>query len=526
VALYWQSTTTPCSVQVFVYEQLVGPKQVPSQLIPPEPHENNSLFLFVLGCMPMRPSPIRAVVPAGHEAVAVQFADAQEPDTMITGFTFWPVSIPFFEPDGTQILDEYEPLGARRIRVDPDGTVTMMHQATRSGEIPIPKERELIHPTGRGTPYGGGTSAACRPVASTAMTQFDRDGNVMTTAVVTGVTLAVDFAVARGSRDIAFVSAGAADAFGPSVVVTEPNDTLPMIDDPRLSSTQIQETAAFSFFVAQGGLPNRTDANSINCFGANVVIGLTAPATAVTFLSDGRWLVQSREPARLHIVGPIDLPNEIKVVEIEIGGASVFDTGHEIFHRDPGGGIACATCHLEGEEDGHTWRFVGEGPRRTQALSIGLEGTAPFHWIGDMSDLGKLMETIFVARMGGVHQSPERLDALARWMNSIQPRPLLRAATDPAVARGRDLFVGAAECSQCHDGPKFTNNQTIDVGTGLALQVPSLIGIGHRGPWLHTGCAKTLQQRFDPECGGSEHGNIAVLSSAQIEDLAAYLESL
>jgi hypothetical protein len=67
---------------------------------------------------------------------------------------------------------------------------------------------------------------------------------------------------------------------------------------------------------------------------------------------------------------------------------------------------------------------------------------------------------------------------------------------------------------------------TKDVGTGEALQVPSLVNIAQRAPFMHTGCANTLRDRFDPACGGSKHGELAGLDAAQIDDLIAYLESL
>src|SRR5205814_8592340 len=89
--------------------------------------------------------------------------------------------------------------------------------------------------------------------------------------------------------------------------------------------------------------------------------------------------------------------------QIDLGGASVRDTGRELFHRDSGGGIACASCHGEGAEDGHTWVFNTVGARRTQAVHVGLKGTEPFHWNGDMPNLSHLMESVFVGRMGGVH---------------------------------------------------------------------------------------------------------------------------
>ena len=41
---------------------------------------------------------------------------------------------------------------------------------------------------------------------------------------------------------------------------------------------------------------------------------------------------------------------------------------------------------------------------------------------------------------------------------------------------------------------------------GGAFQVPSLVGIGTRGPFMHDGCAATLRDRFNPACGGAQHG--------------------
>jgi hypothetical protein len=43
---------------------------------------------------------------------------------------------------------------------------------------------------------------------------------------------------------------------------------------------------------------------------------------------------------------------------------------------------------------------------------------------------------------------------------------------------------------------------------------------------MHDGCAATLLGRFDPNCGGSTHGDVSSLSSAELGDLVAYLETL
>jgi mono/diheme cytochrome c family protein len=239
-------------------------------------------------------------------------------------------------------------------------------------------------------------------------------------------------------------------------------------------------------------------------------------------------VVQTRQPSSLLVIDNIQLRDNPRVITFDDG--ATLDTGYEIFHRDSGAGLACATCHAEGAEDGNVWKFEGFGDRRTQALNIGLDGTAPFHWDGTLGNVGALMSEVFVGRMGGIHESPERLGALEDWIFAMRPPAPLRSADEAAVVRGKDLFESpATTCTSCHSGRHLTNNASRDVGTNLdtALQVPSLVGIGYRAPFMHDGCAKTLTARFDPACGGGEaHGHTAHLSPEQIGDLVAYLESL
>ena len=113
-------------------------------------------------------------------------------------------------------------------------------------------------------------------------------------------------------------------------------------------------------------------------------------------------------------------------------------------------------------------------------------------------------------------------------MNTLQVLPALRAHDDPAAQRGKELFESPeVECATCHVGEKLTNNKNVDVGTGGAFQVPSLINVAYHQPFIHTGCAQTLRQRFDADCGGGDlHGKTSQLSPDQIDDLVAYLETL
>lgn len=119
--------------------------------------------------------------------------------------------------------------------------------------------------------------------------------------------------------------------------------------------------------------------------------------------------------------------------EIQLGGISVRNTGHDLFHQASSSGIACASCHPEGAGDGRVWQFSGQGARRTQSLHNGIADTQPFHWDGELNGMDKLIDEVFVRGMGGVFQSPERLKALEHWLLGLKAAPALRVATDLGV---------------------------------------------------------------------------------------------
>jgi hypothetical protein len=240
---------------------------------------------------------------------------------------------------------------------------------------------------------------------------------------------------------------------------------------------------------------------------------------AIAFDGSDQLVVQSREPAMLALRGG---------VTIELSGVSRFDTGHLLFHANAGGGLACASCHSEGNDDGRTWKFTCEGTRRTQSLHTTLRGTEPFHWSGDQTDFTHLMNNVFMQRMSGPQLTAPEGDQLLSWIDA-QPRPNHTMPTDTAaIDRGRNIFNSPqAACGTCHVGKRLTK-ESVDVGTGGMFQIPSLEGISTRGPFMHNGCATTLRDRFDiAACGGGDkHGVTSHLTSLQINDLITFLDTL
>jgi hypothetical protein len=248
---------------------------------------------------------------------------------------------------------------------------------------------------------------------------------------------------------------------------------------------------------------------------------LGAP-TSVAYLPDGKLVAYYPELPAL-VVDATSSQAKTFVLPGDLG----YDAGRNLFHKQTAVGIACASCHPEGRDDGNVWQFDSEGFRRTQSVAGHILDRGPYHWTGDMTDLPTLMDQVFAQRMsGGVVTRSQHL-SLGPWLDRL-PAPQPPAPVDQAaVDRGRALFQSTdVGCGTCHSGPLFTNHTIVDVGTGGMFKVPSLLGVGARPPFMHDGCAPTLADRFGACGGGDQHGHTSQLTAAQVADLVAYLDSL
>jgi hypothetical protein len=314
------------------------------------------------------------------------------------------------------------------------------------------------------------------------------------------VSLAVDIAMAPDGKTAAIAVPGNADTGGlPTIVTVDTTQTT--TGNPCMSVSQLAVGG-------QSGVP-----------------GFQGQVVAVSYAKDGTLLAQTREPAAVWL--PSAPPSRSQIL---LATDSRDDTGHMIFHANAGGGLACASCHPEGGEDGRVWNFACAGLRRTQSIRGGISATAPFHWDGSEPTFSHLMDDVFSGRMSGPMLSDDQKNALQSWVDTIPAMPVTAGLDPAAVARGQTLFTNPTyACSTCHAGSLLTNNATVDVGTGAAFQVPSLRGVSWRGPFMHSGCAATLTDRFDvaASCsGGDKHGMTSTLTAAQVGDLVTYLQSL
>lgn len=383
-----------------------------------------------------------------------------------------------------------------RMMPAPNGKIAVVHQTTAPGEVPVSE------PGG----YGGGGRFGCDGISGVGVSQIDPKTGRVDTIQLEQVVLPVDLAVRPSGGSFGFMvpAAGNGRFDGYASIIPEFGRQEFAIDDACQIGT-IRDP--------EGGR---------EALGGQFTAVATDPTTHL-------YVALQREPAQLRLV---DFGGSI-IKDIPLGGETVADTGMTLFHRDAGGGIACASCHPEGGDDGFAWTFEGvDGVRRTQMLRGGIKGTEPFHWEGDLADFAELADEVFSHRMGGPLLTGQHhqlfIDYIDRMPDVHIDGSAVDAVMDATVARGKALFDSAETgCSACHLGGPGSDNRSHDVGTGGRFQTPALRGLAQRLPLMHTGCAKTISSRFEAECGGGDaHGKTSHLTAAEIADLTRYLGSL
>lgn len=243
--------------------------------------------------------------------------------------------------------------------------------------------------------------------------------------------------------------------------------------------------------------------------------GLTASARGVQ-----RFTLQPKPVAAAFAsLGPSGLP---KVVE----------AGRRLFHRGNPAGISCASCHVEGMDDGLAWQREG-ARRQTPALAGRLADTAPYGWEGKQSTLEGYVKHTLV-RLNHPQVRDADVATLSVYIRDYLEAPSRPAPSDTAlVARGESVFNSKKTgCSSCHDADTgFSDGARHDVGThdldthaGATLETPSLRLLSLTGPYLHDGSASSLEQLLALTDG--KMGQTGKLSADEKDALLAYLQSL
>ncbi|MBX7083222.1 MAG: hypothetical protein K1X88_28705 [Nannocystaceae bacterium] len=383
----------------------------------------------------------------------------------------------WYQTDGASADQTLRPAVAWRTVADGDGGLVMVHQGGSDRSVPVDAPDSAY-----------GDAGKCSSIVHASATWFDRTGTRRAMGSVANVLLPVDVALRPDGGAIAIVGAGTCAVSCTATSLLQ----LPLVAFTTDTTIPCNEPIPVALSIA----PDRE-------------------LIAVAYAPDGDLLVQQRDPAQLFRIRNGEL-FDMWMLDMD----AIEDTGHRLFHEGGISGLACASCHPEGGDDGLVWDLGA--PRHTQSLQAGIAGTEPLHWEGDLDSFDALVDEVHAQRMGELRQSEERVAAFQNWIEAIDETPP-RTDADTDVAAGAALFDQLG-CASCHNGPALTNNQTVAVGDAEPVQVPGLHTVALHPPYMHDGRAATLADavvdmidRTAPDAGAS---------ASDVAQLVAYLETL
>ncbi|MBK7857303.1 MAG: c-type cytochrome [Archangiaceae bacterium] len=467
-------------------------------------------------------------------------------------------------PEGGKFFgpSKFSPRGIESLTVSPDGRQVFAATLLSSDQVlPSTAITTEPFPGSSGDGYSGGTCGA---------------GSVATPAIITfdgtsGASMADDVNGCGGQR---------ADG-QPAQVLSSGNPTMP-IQGP--SATAVDPTGAFLFVVGresnnvaivstnsaaqpqqQGNDINvkgepvdfgggRTDAFGSGSVHTTVAVGAGPSGIALSHDGKTAWVLNAFDHSVSRLEQKDGVVQQVQVTQFTqdvlpadvVAGRKLFFSASDSRMSSQTTGISCASCHLEGREDGHVWNFT-DGPRQTPSLAGRmLSKTAPFHWNGEFDGLTAFMAQTVNHRMGGQGVSPAMERQIAAFIDSqpVADNPHRKeGGLTAAQQRGAAAFA-KAQCNTCHRGETLTDNSFVDVGTYVrdqnaavvvddparlthgGLNTPSLLGLARSAPYLHSGKAVSLKQRITDGQQADLHGKTSSLSDAEVDDLVEYLKTL
>jgi cytochrome c peroxidase len=240
-------------------------------------------------------------------------------------------------------------------------------------------------------------------------------------------------------------------------------------------------------------------------------------------------------------------------------------TDHEM-----SGGMACAGCHPEGRDDGHTWYQYGQAryggeiverleaapevrevvtgvskddakvspgvPRQTPMLAGRSMAVGPFGWLGESESLEARVELGFELHHGW-GEAKQHAQMVAQFVRfGLTPPPKITRALTAEEERGRAVFTSnEVGCVACHDPASgYTDRKPVSVKVpdragygaeeGAKFKTPSLLWVVGTPPYFHNGTVATLVELVmgnDDRMGKTNH-----LSGADKAALIAFLRTL
>ncbi len=454
-----------------------------------------------------------------------------------------------------------QPVGLEAVLASPDGTqVYAPSLLATDTQLDVRSQVGTQSPSGvdnLGAPSAGYGGGSCGATSVAAPAMLTLDDSLTPQVDDMGSCLGGDTSLSRPPTVLSTIEPGT-PIQGPSAVAMDPTGSFLFVANRESNNVAVISTATRN-------TPNGTtldgqapEAKMGGLRGGNLaaLVPVGAGPTGIAVTHDGAtaWVynafdhsltriarVEQNGVKQLVAQPALTLSGDVLPADV-VAGRKLFFSAVDPRMDSPFTGISCATCHLEGREDGHVWNFT-DGPRQTPSLAgRALDQTAPYHWSGEFSDFSAFMLHTTQRRMGGSGATDEMARQLSAFLFSLEApdNPMREAAPKEQVARGQAAFQ-KAECGTCHAGAAFTNNGFSDVGTLVTggsviddvsflpqrmLNVPSLLGVARSAPYLHDGSATTLKERLLHDQGANRHGTTSVLNDREIDDLVVYLQTL
>lgn len=244
------------------------------------------------------------------------------------------------------------------------------------------------------------------------------------------------------------------------------------------------------------------------------------------YLLDALQLVDVRQG---RVIRTIDLGSPTEMSLTRQGEALFYDA-----RRSHNQWFSCHTCHVDGHTCGLNFDTLNDDtygtPKLTPSL-VNVTKTGPWTWHGRQQDLAAGIAKSLTTTMFGPKPTAAETRALVAFLETLTPPPHPRPDKGPAVRRGEALFHHKAGCSRCHRPPYYTSPGLYDVklhAEGSPYQrwnPPSLLGLYERGPYLHDGRAKALDDLLRTHHAPEVLGGLQ-LTNTERDDLKAFLLSL
>ncbi|MFO0551010.1 MAG: c-type cytochrome [Polyangiaceae bacterium] len=310
---------------------------------------------------------------------------------------------------------------------------------------------------------------------------------------------------------------------------SQPVDRAQIIFEDSIRQPNPPDTPTSCLLPRAAIIDDATTSLLVSCLGIDVVLAYDAASSDPSSVERARWNVaagptglaldsehrravvfaQFERQLQVLDLNEIDAnqPSTAELPRIDLPKVSPatsvpFLLGRQLFYsagdaRLSAWGLACASCHIDGRDDGLTWS-TPDGPRRTLPLRQARIAHGPLGWDGDSKDRNAYMRREFERlRARGLPRS--QIDALFTYVDAIQPVPAADAASDPLIQRGKAVFESAsAKCASCHiaggsDGKLHDIGSHAEADKKRSFLTPPLEGVRGRAPYFHDGRFATLE---------------------------------